>query len=74
MTAPEPDAFPFEQCLPILHEKIEQLPANCSQVLFLHYTEGLSLLEISEVLDRPLGTIKSRLAYGLAKLRIQLKR
>lgn len=74
LTAPEPDAFPFEECLPTLHKRLEQLPANCSQVLFLHYMEGLSLLEISKVLDRPLGTIKSRLAYGLAKLRTQLKR
>ena len=38
-------------------------------VLALHFKEGLTLPEVAAVLDVPLGTVKSRLAYGLAALR-----
>jgi len=38
-------------------------------VLTLHYLEGLSLEEVAEVLGLAAGTVKSRLAYGLAGLR-----
>jgi RNA polymerase sigma-70 factor (ECF subfamily) len=41
-------------------------------VLILHFQEGLSLLAIAAVLEVPLGTVKSRMAYGLAALRKQL--
>ena len=38
-------------------------------VLVLHFQEGLSLPEIAAALDLPLGTVKSRLGYGLSMLR-----
>lgn len=38
-------------------------------VLALHFKEGVTLPEVAAVLDIPLGTVKSRLAYGLATLR-----
>jgi len=38
-------------------------------VLALHFKEGLTLAEVGAILDLPLGTVKSRLAYGLATLR-----
>jgi RNA polymerase sigma-70 factor (ECF subfamily) len=38
-------------------------------VLALHFKEGMTLPEVEAVLDVPLGTVKSRLAYGLATLR-----
>lgn len=38
-------------------------------VVALHYLDGLTLDEIAAVLDLPAGTVKSRLAYGLAALR-----
>jgi RNA polymerase sigma-70 factor (ECF subfamily) len=41
-------------------------------VLVLHFQEELSLPEVAAVLAIPLGTVKSRLAYGLAALRKQL--
>ncbi|MDF1837293.1 MAG: RNA polymerase sigma factor [Planctomycetota bacterium] len=72
--AAEPEPNELEDLIPLLHREMERLPANSSQVLLLHYMEGLSLLETSKVLNKPLGTIKSRLAYGLAKLRAQLPR
>lgn len=41
-------------------------------VLALHFREELSLPEVSAILEIPLGTAKSRLAYGLASIRKQL--
>jgi len=37
--------------------------------LLLHYQQGLSIEETAIVLDIPLGTAKSRLAYGVSVLR-----
>jgi RNA polymerase sigma-70 factor (ECF subfamily) len=38
-------------------------------VLALHFEEGLTLPEVAAVLEIPVGTAKSRLAYGLTILR-----
>ena len=38
-------------------------------MLALHFKEEMTLAEVAAVLDLPLGTVKSRLAYGLATLR-----
>ncbi len=38
-------------------------------VIVLHYLEDLSLEEVAAVLGIPLGTVKSRLAYGLQAMR-----
>jgi RNA polymerase sigma-70 factor, ECF subfamily len=40
-------------------------------VLALHFQEELSLAEVAAVLEIPLGTVKSRLAYGLDAIRKQ---
>jgi RNA polymerase sigma-70 factor (ECF subfamily) len=42
-------------------------------VLLLHYQQHLSLEETAAILDIPLGTAKSRLAYGIASIRNSLK-
>jgi len=41
-------------------------------VLALHFQEELPLPEVAAILGIPLGTAKSRLAYGLAAIRKQL--
>ena len=41
-------------------------------VLALHFQEQMTLPAIAAVLSIPLGTVKSRLAYGLAALRARL--
>ena len=38
-------------------------------VLVLHFAEEWSLPEVAAILDIPLGTVKSRLAYGLRSIR-----
>ncbi len=41
-------------------------------VVVLHYMNGLNLAEIAEVVDCPIGTVKSRLHYALRRLRAHL--
>ena len=41
-------------------------------VLVLHFEEGLPLPDVAAILEVPLGTVKSRLAYGLTALRQRL--
>src|SRR4029077_11841472 len=49
-----------------------QLPAEQRQVLELGYFEGLSSSEIAERVQAPIGTVKSRVAAALGKLRMTL--
>lgn len=49
----------------------EVTPASRA-VLLLHYGDGLQLEEVAAVLEVPLGTVKSRLSYGLTQLRGKL--
>jgi RNA polymerase sigma-70 factor (ECF subfamily) len=63
---PPPDPGGLLERLPALLERVS--PASRA-VLALHYLEGLTLDEVGGVLALPPGTVKSRLAYGLATLR-----
>ena len=48
---------------------VDQLPEGQRQALVLRFSEQLKYEEIAEVLDCPLGTVKSRIFHGLAGLR-----
>jgi RNA polymerase sigma-70 factor, ECF subfamily len=50
------------------------LSAASRAVLVLHFEEEMTLVEIAAVLEIPLGTVKSRLASGLATLRKELQK
>jgi RNA polymerase sigma-70 factor, ECF subfamily len=50
----------------------DELSSASRAVLALHFQEELSLPEVAAILEIPLGTVKSRLAYGLAALRKKL--
>ena len=50
-----------------------ELSAACGAVLTLHFDEQMPLAQVAAVLEIPLGTVKSRLAYGLAVLRRRLR-
>ncbi len=55
-----------------VREAIHELNFNQRVVVVLHYLSGLSLEEIAEILDCPVGTVKSRLYYARENLRRRL--
>lgn len=57
-----------------LRRRVAELPPRTRAVFLLHYFEDLALREAAEVLGVPFGTVKSRLAYGLERLRARLPR
>ena len=52
-----------------LDKLLAVLPAHQREALTLRFVDGLSLDEIAQALDIPLGTVKSRLHLGIARLR-----
>ena len=53
---------------------ISEVSPASRAVLILHYLDEMPLSEVAEILDVSLGTVKSRLAYGLASLREKIKK
>jgi len=56
-----------------IRKAISRLPLVQRMVVVLYYINDLSLQEISEVLDVPVGTVKSRLYYGRQVLKRNLE-
>lgn len=56
-----------------LWDVLQQMQEEYRLVVVLFYYEQLSLRDISQVLDIPIGTVKSRLNRGKAKLRDALE-
>jgi RNA polymerase sigma-70 factor (ECF subfamily) len=56
-----------------IYQAVATLSLRHRVVIVLHYFNDLSLDEISEVLDIPVGTVKSRLHYGRRALKMYLK-
>lgn len=65
-SAGEETAWPVSLDLPAALDGVS--PASRA-VLLLHYVHEMKLEDVSDVLAIPLGTTKSRLAYGLRSLR-----
>lgn len=57
----------------IVKDGLKNLPDNYRMVITLRYFEDLSYLEISELLHKPLGTIKTDLYRAKALLKKQLE-
>lgn len=55
-----------------LWAEVARLPDGQRDTLVLRFSEQLSYQEIAEVLDCPIGTVKSRIHHGLAALRTNL--
>jgi RNA polymerase sigma-70 factor (ECF subfamily) len=53
----------------VVQEALKGLPADQREALELAYYGGLTQSELAERLGQPLGTIKSRMFMGLARLR-----
>jgi RNA polymerase sigma-70 factor, ECF subfamily len=57
----------------IIHQAIDGLPAKYKTIMILRYIQDLSLQEISEILDLPVTTIKTRVHRGREFLRKKLE-
>lgn len=66
-----PDPPPPDELLRELPTMDGISPASRA-VLVLHFQEEMSLSAIAAILEVPLGTVKSRLAYGLTAIRKQI--
>ncbi len=55
-----------------VRKAIGTLPIDQRVVVVLYYLNGLSLQDIAEILDVPVGTVKSRLYYAREALRVIL--
>jgi RNA polymerase sigma-70 factor (ECF subfamily) len=53
----------------LLRRLLGQLPAEQREVILLSYFAGFTHSELSDQLNLPLGTVKTRLRIGLQKLR-----
>jgi len=62
----------------LLNEQLQQLvgtlPEHSRMIVILRFQEDLELAEIAEVLDLPVGTVKSRLQRALVLLKDKLAR
>jgi RNA polymerase sigma-70 factor, ECF subfamily len=56
-----------------IQKEILKLPEKYRTVIVLKYIDELSLLEISEILNIPIGTVKTRIHRGREALRKQLR-
>lgn len=67
MPGPEPPAD--AELASIAADLLESVPPASRAALVLHYLHELSFPEVASVLEVPIGTVKSRINYGLALLR-----
>jgi len=56
-----------------LEDLVHDLPENQRETVLLRFGDGLSLKEIAQATEVPLGTVKSRLHHALARLRPGLR-
>jgi RNA polymerase sigma-70 factor (ECF subfamily) len=70
---PERDILESDERRIVLNA-LEQIPALQQRALYLAYYEGYSHSEIANMLDEPLGTIKTRIRKGMMKLALILAR
>ena len=59
---PSPETLPTEDILRLLSSDI--VSPSSGAVMMLHFHEGLTLTNVAAILEIPVGTAKSRLAYG----------
>lgn len=63
------DAFERTELGNALQQCIKNLPTEFGTVLYLIDVQGLDYNEVSQVIEKPLGTVKSRLARARLRLR-----
>jgi len=68
-----PAAFEAAEQRALLHRQIAALPAKYQLVITLFYLQEFSYQEIAQVLDLPLGTVKTHLFRARERLQQQLQ-
>jgi hypothetical protein len=58
----------------VLHDEVRRLPAKYRLPVILSYLEGKTNVEVAEILQWPVGTVKGRLSRGRALIRSRLAR
>jgi len=72
LPAPSRDDLAPEMITQLVAQLVERLSPASRAVIVLHYLHEMPLAEIAEVMGVAVGTVKSRLAYGLELMRRQL--
>lgn len=72
LPAPSRDVLAPELTAQLVAQLVERLSPASRAVIVLHYLHEMPLAEIAEALGVAVGTVKSRLAYGLDLMRRQL--
>lgn len=62
-----------EEDTTVIRSAVQCLPPDQRQAIEMAFFEGMTHVEIADVLDEPLGTIKARIRRGMLKLREHLK-
>lgn len=69
-TAPlPPDIFEQSEKAELLQKALEKISTEQREVLILHYEEGLTFSEMSDILKKPLNTVKSQHRRAILSLR-----
>jgi RNA polymerase sigma-70 factor (ECF subfamily) len=74
---PSEDEDPFQAAVQgelksVMERALERLPEGQRDVVLLHGVQGLSYAEVAQVLECPVGTVKSRLSGAFRRLRQML--
>ena len=68
--SPAPEVHMAREALrQAVRRAVEKLPDHYREVIVLHNLEGLSLTQVAQVLEIPLGTVKSRRVRAFSLLR-----
>lgn len=62
-----------EEIKSLVRRSVKELPSKYRDVIILIYFEDMKYDEVANILNKPLGTIKSRANYGLKLLRKRLE-
>jgi RNA polymerase sigma-70 factor (ECF subfamily) len=58
----------YDETVQFVREAMDQLSEDHRTILAMRYVDEMSYQEIADVLDCPIGTVKSRIHYALGKM------